>query len=407
MIYSKAKHIENLDFLLLSIWGYNWIYSIGPLILPKMIVNVIGAFWVFIFFVSFFREKKNISLRYVDKDIRTILKVFIVWNLLVVLYSLLTDYSFTLIMHYITQPRSFLIYFTPFLALIKYDDHRIKNVTHWLFFNIVAGLITYGLLKNLINVASLNEIDVDENLGLSVFNYFIIASFPSACFMASAFMFIYGHYNKKWKPILMWIALIVAVVSAFLLGRRSAGSIPLLALFAKILYDLRRKPKTVVLLLVAFVFIYINFSFFEQKFFSDFSILQNRMFDDTRESVTNDYYRDMHGLDYIFGRGSEGLVYSSDWGYRSIIETGYLDMILHGGIIYLFLYIYLLFIPAKRALLSKNKLAKAMALFLFIDIICLYPGGHLEFNLNTTVLWMCVSLCSNRYFRKSLTDIKL
>ena len=134
--------------------------------------------------------------------------------------------------------------------------------------------------------------------------------------------------------------------------------------------------------------------------------MNNRLEADTRSSVEYDFYRDMNLLDYIFGRGSEGLVYSSDWGKRPMIETGYLNMILHGGIIYLFLYLYILCVSAFRGLLCRDKLISSFSYFTIILIISLYPGGHLSFSLTTFSLWVCVSYCSNMELRSRTELIK-
>lgn len=397
------KKMTSFDYLMLSLLGYDLIFTLGPLLMPKLVYNVIQLICVVLFFYTYIKEKK--SIKFLDPDIRFILMFFIVWNFLVVIYSLLTVGNVRLLMLYIVQPNSFLIYLTPLLMLIKFDANKIKKLSKWLFVNIGLGLFFYILLRNRIAVTDLSDINIAGNL--SLYTYLNIAQYPSSCFMAAAFVFILGNYTSKWKSCFLWMAFGVAVVAALLMGRRSSALIPVAVCLAKIFFNFYNKPKTVILIIILMLGIYMGYDYIEKNFFSTFIILQERALDNTRYWVEHDYYRDMHGWDYIIGRGSEGLVFSSELGRRPIIETGYLNMILHGGIIYLFLYLYLLVLSAVRGFCSNNNLLKAMSMFIIIMIACLYPGGHLHFSLGTTALWACVACCSNSKYRQCNISIKL
>lgn len=403
MIHFLKNKMTSFDYLMLSLLVYNLILNLGPLLMPKLVYNAIQLVCVVLFFYAYNKEKKTIKL--LDSDIKFVLIFFIIWNFFVILYSLLTVGNIRLLMLYIVQPDSFLIYLTPLLMLIKFDAIKIKKLSNWLFVNIGLGLLFYMLLRNRITVTDLSAINIVGNL--SLYTYLNIAQYPSSCFMAAAFVFILGNYTSKWKSYFLWIAFGVAVVAALLMGRRSSALIPVSVCLAKIYFNFYNKPKTLILIVILMLGVYMGYDYIEKRFLSTFILLQERAFDNTRYWVEHDYYRDMRGWDYIIGRGSEGLVYSSELGRRPMIETGYLNMILHGGVIYLFLYLYLLVISAIRGICSNNNLLKAMSMFIFIMIACLYPGGHLSFSLGTTALWTCVACCSNSKFRKNNVSIKL
>lgn len=399
----QKLRLSNFDYLLMSLVGYDLFYTLGAVMLPKLVYNVIELLFVCLFIKCFWKEKKSIS--HLDSDIRFILILFIAWSFMIVAYSFLTGFSVRLIMLYVVNPISLLVYATPCFMLIKYDEEKIKKVSKWLLINIIVGLGCYFLLRNRIDVSSLDDISLEGNV--SIYSYLNIAQFPSHCFMAATFVFIYGAFNAKWKGWLLWISFVIAVISALLLGRRSSALVPVGVMVAKMCFNFRHRPKTLILFMLFVFAAYVGFDYLEDKFLSTFVILQDRAFDNTRYWVEHDFYKDMHGMDYIVGRGSEGLVNSSELGKRPIIETGYLNMILHGGIIYLFMYLYLLVVSAIRGWLSRNTLLVAMSMYIAIMIICLYPGGHLSFSMDTLALWVCVSCCASRVHRKSRSQIEL
>lgn len=390
----------------MSLLLYDFFFTLGPVILSKLQYNAIQLVAVLIFFIAFVKERRKFSFKSLDADVKVVFSLFLFWNFWVVLYSLVLQFNVRLLMLYIVQPISFLIYITPLFMLIRMDEGRIKILSGWLFVKLIIAIIAYFLLYNKIAVvSSLGDINIEGSV--SLYSYLNIAQYPSSCFVALSFVFFYSSFTSKWKKYLLWFGFFLSVVAALLLGRRSSAAIPILVVLTKFMYDFYHNPKMLLFIIVLAFAIYFGFDYLEEKFLSTFIVLQNRASDNTRYWVEHDFYKDMTGLDWIVGRGSEGLIYSSELGYRPIIETGYLNMILHGGVIYLFLYLYLLLSAAWKGLRSKNPLLKSMALYILISVACLYPGGHLSFSLNTMALWICVACCSKRNFRIVKTNVKL
>jgi O-antigen ligase len=124
-------------------------------------------------------------------------------------------------------------------------------------------------------------------------------------------------------------------------------------------------------------------------------------------------YADMSSADWVIGKGIKGKYYcpivdnvndAEGAGYRDNIETGYLQIILKGGILSLAL-LLLMFIPAVYFGLfkSKNVLAKASSLWIFLWIVYLYPSGGIVFNMNYVLVWVAAGVCYSEKIRK-LTD---
>ena len=124
---------------------------------------------------------------------------------------------------------------------------------------------------------------------------------------------------------------------------------------------------------------------------------------DTRTGVEVYMYEDMSPVDWVIGKGIKGSYYcpvvdnvndAEGLGYRDNIETGYLQIILKGGIISLAL-LLLIFIPAvyKGFFKSRNILSKAAAMWIFLWIIYLYPSGGMVFNMNYVLVWISTGIC--------------
>jgi len=138
--------------------------------------------------------------------------------------------------------------------------------------------------------------------------------------------------------------------------------------------------------------------------------LIQRSDEDTRTPVELLFYDDMKTNDWITGRGIDGSYFAPDieenqpTNYRTVIETGYLQLILKGGLINLGL-LLLITIPAiiLGLFFSNNILSKAAAMWVFQFVIDLYPQNSVSFNLSYLMVWVSVGICYSKYVR-SLSD---
>ena len=73
---------------------------------------------------------------------------------------------------------------------------------------------------------------------------------------------------------------------------------------------------------------------------------------------------------------------------------GYLDLILKGGICYLFLLVSICFVAIYRAFFQKGSYAQKGAAFFLLVFLCeLIPNGTFLFTLRFYLLWYAVFLC--------------
>ena len=136
-----------------------------------------------------------------------------------------------------------------------------------------------------------------------------------------------------------------------------------------------------------------------------FGYILERGDEDTRTGVEIYFYADMEPLDWIVGRGINGEYFCPDMkrqetDYRSVIETGYLQIILKGGIISLGLFV-LIAIPAiiKGLFYSKNIFSKAAAIWIFWVTISMYPAVVNSFTLRYILVWIAIGICYSKSIR--------
>lgn len=145
-------------------------------------------------------------------------------------------------------------------------------------------------------------------------------------------------------------------------------------------------------------------------FFADASIfdfLNSRGLEDTRTGVNETLLAQMSDWEKILGKGLNGKYYmplrQDEFydGWRYGCETGFLNIVLKGGYLMAFVYIFLLLIPAIQGIFkSKNSFCKGGGLYILWTLIYLYPFGVLDFNLSFFFVWMWVMLCSRRVIRE-------
>lgn len=138
---------------------------------------------------------------------------------------------------------------------------------------------------------------------------------------------------------------------------------------------------------------------------SVFSRLIDRAQDDTRSQVELLFLVDMSSAplsDWIFGRGMDGSYYqmvenseeNSITYDRKVIETGYLHMILKGGLVNVLLILLILFTAFFKGMKSGKTLLKGLAWFLLVYLIDMYSTNPVSFfAVRTVIFWLIVSVC--------------
>lgn len=236
----------------------------------------------------------------------------------------------------------------------------------------------------------------------------------------SANAFQYARVSETFAPLMMCFAYLnpkrrkmmlfsysINILVIILMARRGALAMSgLLIVFMLLLTypkmtGLKRMATTIGIILFVCAFVF----FLDDS--SIFNYLSSRGLEDTRAGVNETLLAQMSDWEKIFGKGLNGKYYmplrQNEFydGWRYGCETGFLNIVLKGGYLMAFVYIFLLLIPAIQGIFkSKNSFCKGGGLYILWTLIYLYPFGVLDFNLSFFFVWMWVMLCSRRVIRE-------
>ena len=215
-------------------------------------------------------------------------------------------------------------------------------------------------------------------------------------------------YLKKYLPVGTWRWFMIAfvgsmLIQAFLARRGGLATSILYLVLAWGMYSFNdRRVSKVKMILMALAVVGLCFVLFSNMADSFFSTLMERGGADSRSGVEEGFYKDMDSAaDWIFGRGWFGQYYEPAIGeYRSSIETGFLALILRGGLLYLIPYVGILGLSFYNGYFrSRNLLCKSFAIICLMQIISLYPYGWPAFNFLHFVIWIGVLVCNSSALR--------
>jgi hypothetical protein len=219
----------------------------------------------------------------------------------------------------------------------------------------------------------------------------------------------YWYHSDRRKLIAVGVLVLTLLLSIYK-ARRGLSLITFSTLlFAYLLYLTSTKRKILVIYLSLVAMVAAGFymaNTYNMGKNNLFSLIKERGEEDTRSGVEVYFYDDMKQNDWIAGKGINGEYFCPDidegqlTDYRNIIETGFLQIILKGGIISLALYL-LIALPAILIglLFSKNTLSKAAAIWIFISLIGSYPAITNTFSLNYLMVWISIGICYSTQIR--------
>lgn len=411
--FSKKRAGENFyNSIIILLFAYT---------ISKVIIFPYISITTFILIILCFMI--NVSLKYSKtrslyqtgmQDIRLI-KFYLFIQILVIIRGVLLNYDSVtqFITSSFTNQYSTLALLLPFVVLIDARQLKfnllIKLMTLFMFVFVYVVISNYEsiFLEQYVHRAS---IEGQETYGTLVG----VVGYVTSFFFLSAFLLYLPQYTNKTIWNLGLFCLGLAIVIVMIGARRSSiAYFVMIALSVGFYYmKLINKNKITTFLLMALLFggiIYYAIGHMD----STFSILKDRGLSNSRESVESEFWTDMgNGLNWIFGKGLNGTYYGASTSFydsslsvnRNLIETGYLNIILSGGVISLALYLLIMLRAAKRGWYnSNNNLTKSFSIFILINSFALIPFGLITFSLTFFIVWVGVSICNSPYIR-SLND---
>ena len=337
---------------------------------------------------------------------------YLIWQFIVVIRGYYTNFeTFDQLMYNVFLNQfSFLAYTIPlylFLGFKNFDFIYLIKVC--VIMNFIFIIYAFLSFEDIFLVKY--SFSDDENYG-----YGKIANITTnivSLYKLTAFVLLIPTFVSKkiWKlNFICWcFALVIIMVGA----RRSIIlSLILTGLAAFIFYIKQNNGGSTKRIALIIIFIIGSITVVSNNMNNSFHLLEKRAMENTRKGVEEQMINDVFKKsdDWIWGRGMGGKYNSllhpeySNPPRRSSMETGYLFIILQGGVISLGLYLLLLISAAIKGIFySKNKFIKAFAVYIIISIIELYPFGIPSFNLSFLIIWIGVAMCSSKTIR-NLSD---
>ena len=345
-----------------------------------------------------FTYSKLIQSKIEDRYLAFIYFLYCTWLFILVLKGIKFNYIFL---------KSFLfdlgyggiIYLVPLVLLFKKNIFFYKKV-----FNFIVVLNIFYVAFVIIFLRYLLNSDRTSLTSQGVVELSTDLSFPSGFILLT-----YAYHSNKKKLLAAGIILLTLFFAIFRARRGLILMTSGIIISSYILYLFTAKSKFLILYL-SILIIFLGAIYATNVYKAEkgiFGFLMERGKEDTRTEVEIYFYDNMKTKDWIIGRGINGEYFCPDiepnqaTNYRDVIETGYLQIILKGGIISLGL-LLLISIPAiiKGLFYSKNILSKAAALWILMALLSLYPTIIVSFSLRYILVWISIGICYSKKIRR-------
>lgn len=402
-IQNHKRNKTALDFFLLSVI----FFQVGRITRVEFGIQSLGnglriiGFIILVYSLLMQFSSKNKS------HLNGIMIFLILWNTINILYSIFS----TGLNHTRTfgEDSYFFNFIMPYLLLYNVQSFNIKKVFKYCiafaFLSLLIVTINYKYILNANNISTITEALDAENMSL----YF--AQLPLMWSIPASLIFMNTQFVKNKQVVIALATVMLATMLSMAFGRRGTSfyGFAFLAVgaytYIKNPYISVRKRRNFKIAVFLLLIVAITIST------SHFSFLMERGMEDSRTGINEAFYADMNTIDYIFGRGLNGtyydplIIFEAHNFQRPALETGYLNIILHAGLLYLIPYLLLCLTSVYYGLFkSRNTFVKSFAVYILLNTLMLYIGSYPEFNLRFFLLWIGILLCNNRLIRSMNND---
>ena len=402
LIIDQTFLLKKQEKFLNFFWLGFFIYSTGLIIassgyLSYKICQAIQALGLILFVIA---SINLIKFKLNNEYLRIIYTLYFAWLISIVIRGLEFPIGYDVIKEFLFS--SGLVYITPLILLFP------KNFTHYKkIFNVI---IAFGISYLLFDVIFIKQL---LNQGQDPLSQGIVENLTEISLPVGFILLTYVYHSSKRNVLAIGIILITLLFT-IIRARRGLIFITSGVIISSYILYLSNSNKRILILYLSMLCIALAALYATSLYNINnnkiFGFLADRGNEDTRTGVELYFYDDMKTSDWIVGKGMAGTYYCPDVqidqpsDFRSGIETGYLQIILKGGLISLGL-LMLIIVPAifKGVFYSKNLLSKAAGIWIFLFITNLYPQNAVTFDLSYLMVWISVGICYSDEIRK-MTD---
>lgn len=347
------------------------------------------------------------SFKFDNQYLQMVFTVYLLYSISTVLRGAEYDFN-SLKKMFLDVSFGALPYITPLVILLPRKIGFYKKI--------FTSLIIMGGFFLLFTVLFYNVLHDPDRLNLLSLG--MIENFAGLLALPAGFILLTYLYHAGEKDLLGLgkkniFALLVMMVALFFAIYRARRGLIFMCVstlaFIGMIYLISYKKKALIIMLSVAFIAAASIFFAGRKTPAIFNFVLERGDEDTRTGVEEYMYADMSTTDWIIGKGINGEYYcpivenvNDASGYRDNIETGYLQMILKGGVVSVVL-LLLILVPAvyKGLFGSRNILSKAAAIWILLWIVYEYPIIGVGFTMHYILVWISVGIC----FSKKITSM--
>jgi hypothetical protein len=233
------------------------------------------------------------------------------------------------------------------------------------------------------------------------------------------FVLLNAKYLSNKRVTVIFILILISLLSLIYVARRN-GIVTISGfILAGYFINILTKSRSVLfrlfpLIIICAIFFLVGHSNFTSNLTMKLTV---RLKEDTRSGLFEMYFLDMS--DYmIFGKGMNGDYYfpmeesvsedgviQSEVIYRNVIENGYLQLLLTGGIVHIVLFLLLLLPAAILGIFkSSNQFTLASGVLILLWLLDMFIFGLPRLSLHYIVVWICVGICFKPSIRRMTND---
>lgn len=346
-----------------------------------------------LFFIPFFLEFQQFKMPSNSKFFNVLYFLLLIWEVYIILYpyllsSVILPDGYSLRVDY-TLPA----YFLPLLLLIKRRTYPLDKTFLFLKYVLCLSLIVAFFNKNFW-FEDYSDLAFDDYQEALLKTTPLMGLLNVGLIVLPFTLFTKDNILKGVAFICAFLCLLFYIVAARRGGLMTGLLYVVIYVYIGVFYGKKRIPKWVIFVVVALgmalgVYMLLSSSLA--------SYLMERGMEDSRSFVELFFLNDFgdNYMDWLFGRGINGTYYCPLFTpvQRQIIETGFLFMILKGGLVYLLLYVLLFAHAIWKGFRSHSVVLKIMAMELSIRLLTLYPFGLPAFGYTDFFCWIFILYC--------------
>lgn len=385
----------------------------------------------FLFFLTFvaFSEVLQMQLKFIPEKIFNLLEIGSFMLMSLIVFRITNDFKDYVSYFYVIVALYFLYDTIIFSRGFELTVNSFKKFvqTDYPFWPIAIPLMVFLSKKDEVIMTLLKGIYTLCLIfyGLTVLDPKLITSRITAEPYIHAFVFPSGlllmnaRYLSKKKTWVVLGAILISVLSFTYLARRNAivsygGFLAFGLFFWFKSLSLPKFVKTLPIIAIVVASAVFAYDYIPPSLTAK---LNERLNEDTRSDLFDNFFRAMEDH-MVFGKGMNGKYYSpidemetedgvrfDEVTNRDVIENGYLQLLLNGGIVYISLFVLFL-LPATILgfFFTKNQFTQACAAIILLWMIDMFIFGLPRLTLEYIMVWVAAGICYKKDYRRKTND---